>query len=166
MTCGFAASLILNAILACVVFRLLARRNGKPLPRKKPDFAEVERVLAAATGGPELAEFFDLDQFEAKEWLCQAILIHKVVDIHPHWNKIERLVRQVEQACAIPGRVAGCTFDLENPQRMMGTTLQFGYSSEVGYSHPNEFYEELQKKTEHDATQDGESASASSPPVT
>ena len=41
----------------------------------------------------------------------------------------------------LPGRVAGSFGDPVDRAQMIGNTIEFGYSSEVGYRHRNEFAE-------------------------
>ena len=138
-----AISLVANAVLGISLYRVLQSRRGRPLPRQKPVFIVVERELQSVMAEPAFAEILEFGRFEAKEWICAVVILHKVDDIRPHWDKIVQIVSRVSKTCEIPGRPSGWQFDPDDPQRMTGTILQFGYSPEVGYRHPNEFYEEL-----------------------
>jgi len=114
--------------------------RGKSLPTEKPDFAKIEKELRATLTQPGIAFVLELGDFKVKEWICQAVLLHKVKDIMPHWNKITEVVNSVAKKCHVPGRAAGYYIDPQDPQRMIGTTIEFGYSTEVGYDYENEFH--------------------------
>ncbi len=114
--------------------------KGKKLPEQKPDFAPVEAALKAALSAPELAALVALDGFEVREWVAEAKLLHKVEDLRNDWEKLEGLVNAVSRECGLPGRPAGWYWDPDDIQRMIGTTLHFGYSKEVGYDHENDFH--------------------------
>ena len=135
-------SLIANAVLGVLFYRVLRMSRGMPLPRKKPDFSFLERELSAVLKEPEFSEIVELHQFETKEWICAAVLVHRVEDIRPHWEKINHLVKRVSVTCKVPGRIAGWYSDPNDPRKEIGTIVQFGYSQEVGYRQPNEFYVE------------------------
>jgi len=135
------ASVAANALLGIVLYQVLQSRGGKPLPSQKPDFAAVEAELSRQLAEPEVAKVIRLEKFVAKDWICMAVLIHKEKNMGPHWQRISQLVEEVSSKCKIPGRTSGRVelADPQDPRRMTGTTIEFGYSPEVGYRHPNEF---------------------------
>jgi len=120
--------------------------RGKKLPVMEPDFAAVEASLRAVLAAPDAGGVVGFDGFDAKQWLCQARLRHQVTDISQHWGTIERVVSSVATQCGVPGRVAGEYRDPNDRQRTVGEILEFGYSPEVGYDHPNEFFSRLSEK--------------------
>lgn len=140
------ASVVANGLLGIVLYQVLQSRGGKPLPSQKPDFAAVEAELSRQLAEPEVAKVIRLEKFVAKDWICMAVLIHKEKNMGPHLQRVSQLVREVSSKCKIPGRTAGWVADPQDPRRMTGTTIEFGYSPEVGYRHPNEFYRDREIK--------------------
>ena len=122
--------------------QIAERKRGKPLPVDNPDFTEVERVLNDAVVEPDVARLLKLDDFASKGWLSQAKVLYTtdLRDMPGYWATVERLVQTISTKAGIPGRVAGSYFDKEDPHRMIGLVLEFGYSREVGYDQPNEFH--------------------------
>jgi len=118
--------------------------KGRRLPAQPPDFPAVEEALSRALAEPEAAAAFALEGFEAKTWLCEVRLRHDAMT-RERWAVLEGVVGAVAAATGLPGRVAGHYLDPSDTQRIVGHTLQFGYSKEVGYDHGNEFYGELPK---------------------
>jgi hypothetical protein len=117
--------------------------KGKKLPEEKPDFAKVEEALRATVAAPELSALVTLDGFEAREWVAEAKLRESFVErSKTNWDKIYAMVEAVSAQCGIPGRMAGWYSDPEDWRRHIGSTLHFGYSSEVGYDHQNDFFTE------------------------
>ena len=147
---ALAISIALNVGLGITVRKLLSRRKGKPLPRRRPDFDKIEHCLKKALASPPYEDLFELRDFKAKEWICGASLIHRIDDISPHWDTLEELVHYVMKSCDVPGRPSGWVSDPKDNQRMIGTSIEFGYSPEVGYNHPNELYidREIEKESE------------------
>jgi hypothetical protein len=119
--------------------------KGKALPAEEPDFAKIKRELQSVMAKPEIAAVLELGEFKTKTWICEAVLLHKVKDMKPYWSKIEEVVNTVSAQCKVPGRAAGWYADPHDPQRFIGTTVQFGYSREVGYDYENELYKDLKK---------------------
>jgi hypothetical protein len=145
MTPTLILSLALNATLLAALFfasRRIRAMRPRPLPRIKPDFAAIENEIVEILKQPEYAPHLSLVSFEARVWICQVKVLH--VDAQTfEWSTLEDLVRTVSQRIKIPGRPAGWHCDDSRPPRYMGSTLEFGYSPEVGYAHPNEFYEDI-----------------------
>ena len=139
MTALLTASLIGNAALlvACAYFYF--RCQGKPLPRRKPDFDSIELALSRELTRRSLTDVVELTRFECRDWICRATLTHYVADIHAHWHEIIGLLTAVSRQCGVPARPAGWAFDPTEPDRMTGTIVEFGYSRETGYHHSNEF---------------------------
>lgn len=136
-----AISVLLNAALGTAVVRLLRRRRGRPLPRRRPDFPSVESALREAAARPGVAAALRVESFEARQWLCRAEVRHLGGSSHDAFEAVVALVSDVSRRCQLPGRVAGTFGDPGDRPRMVGNIIEFGYSSEVGYRHRNEFAE-------------------------
>jgi len=131
-------SLIGNAVLGGAIFYLFPRRKGGPLPRRKPDFQSVERELKDLLDGAEFHEYFELLGFEVGEWLCRAFLGFRKQAAEPaDWPLAQDLVHRVREKTGLPGRTAGHLMDPETGRTLIAVILEFGYSREVGYDHPN-----------------------------
>lgn len=135
-----AGSLLLNVVLLILVAFAWLRLGGRSLPSTPPDFQAIQRSLSTHLQEPGYASLLKLESFESKQWLCQAKLVYQVKDIQPHWSQLETLVRSVKRECSVPGRVAGEHLDPADHSHIIGAVIEFGYSPEVGYRHPNEFY--------------------------
>ncbi len=136
-------SLAVNAALFALLWR--ANRTVRdlkplPLPTTKPDFGLVEYELRRLVAEPRFASVLSLSDFHSKDWLCRVTPIHAVPNIDEHWHLLEEVVQTTTERCKMPGRVSGWHSDDADPQRCIGTKLEFGYSPEVGYAHPNEFH--------------------------
>ena len=97
--------------------------------------------MKAALATPELSALYALDSFEAKEWVAEARLRDLFVQgTKEIWDKLYAMIEAVSAETGVPGRSAGTYVDLNDTRRMIGGTLHFGYSSEVGYDHKNDFW--------------------------
>lgn len=142
---ALAASVILNALLLAVLLGYYRPRANWPreLPEQKPDFKRIRTALEEELARPSNAQLFELMHFESREWLCRAEIREKYdKPTRAHWRKKQAIVDAVSRKCTVPGRQAGWCFDPDDPRRWIGATIEFGYSTEVGYALRNEFREE------------------------
>jgi len=137
-----ALSLLLNLLFLILLGLAYRRLGGKTLPSRPPDFSMIQQSLSTHLSQPDYASVLKLDSFESKKWLCRSKLVYQVTNFQPHWQQLQALVRSVSHECSVPGRIAGSYLDPSDPSRIIGATVEFGYSPEVGYRHPNEFYQE------------------------
>jgi len=145
------ASLALNAALALALWRKTRRRCGRALPERRPDFAAVEGRLRHELARSPASEAFGVKEMRVGQWLCQVLLSHERVPDQASHDGLRRVIKSVSAACGLPGRPAGLFFDEADPARLAGTIVEFGYSPEIGYSHPHEFFGNRLARREKDA---------------
>src|SRR5262245_58015089 len=135
-----AGSLLLNVVLPILVALAYLRLGGRSLPSTPPDFQAIQRSLSTHLQEPGYASVLKLESFESRQWLCRAKLVYQVKDFDSHWTQLETLVRSVKRECSVPGRVSGSNLDPADHSHIIGAVIEFGYSAEVGYRDPNEFF--------------------------
>ena len=138
-----AISLCANVVLALRVMRMRQQQpcgRPNPLPEIRPDFERIKAILSEELAKPELSIFFAMKNFNQKNWLCRAEIIERPECSRTEaYHHVNALVQRMLEACAIPGRIAGWVCDPNDSRKMIGWTIEFGYSHETGYAIPNEF---------------------------
>lgn len=134
-------SLALNVCLLIAVVRFWPTWGwGRRMPSRKPDFGAVRTCLLEFLAQPEYEGVFALQSFDHRTWLSRALLQYKGGDDQERSAKLREIVAEVSRKCGIPGRSSGVFCDAE--RRIIGSTVEFGYSREVGYGIDNEFVQE------------------------
>ncbi|MHC4871746.1 MAG: hypothetical protein ACYTFY_07865 [Planctomycetota bacterium] len=142
MNTALVISIILNIFFIIIILAYYIPRinRSKKLPEAKPDFVAIKTALEKELEKPGNKELFELMSFETKTWLCRASIKENFDNpSKENWEKLQEIVGEVKSECKIPGRQGGWVQSPENPRLNIGTTIEFGYSSEVGYNHKNEF---------------------------
>ena len=150
---ALAISLGLNVAMIVVLLGHCRPRAEWPkqLPDQKPDFAAIEAALKDELALPAHAELFELMSFESRQWLCQARIREKFDEpFGEHYRTLDAIVDSVRTKCKVPGRRAGWVFDPEDHRTLIGSSIEFGYSREVGYVHDNEFIVDYSEERRQD----------------
>jgi len=104
-----------------------------------PDLIVVEKAVRDELAGTHLSEQVQIAGTQRAIWALRVSLAHRNVEEVPQHRDVEELVNRVSSSMNIPGRVAGIMTDSERPWIIIGTCVEFGYTHETGYPHPNPF---------------------------
>lgn len=110
------------------------------LPSCKPDFDAVERELKGyLTDFGDMARHFQLIDFRAAEWSCQAIVQQLNLPEGVHRWADSCYANHISGHCRIPPKFVRSSPFLKEYADIKASCLQLGYSYLTAYDHPNEF---------------------------